>query len=87
MSNDRRTFALILIGSFLADADYELNYQQDALREARAHLERNEIHKAISVLGDACDHAFRDGCTETRLEADVCKGVFDLLTIKIGGAA
>ena len=87
MSNDRRTFALILIGAFLADADYELNYQQESLREARAHLERNEIDKAISVLGDACDHAFRDGWTEDRPESYVCKEVFDLLTIRAGGAA
>ncbi len=87
MSNDRRTFALILIGAFLADADYELSHQQEALREARAHLERNEIAEAISVLGDACGHAFGDGRAEDRPESYVCKEVFDLLTIRTGGAA
>ena len=87
MNDFRRTTALILIGAFLADADYELNYQQDALREARNQLERKQISQAIAVLGDACDHAFRGEWTEDRPESYVCKDVFDLLTIKEGGAA
>ena len=87
MNSEKRISALILIGAFLADADFDANYQQDALRESRAYLERHDITKAITVLGDACDHAFRDGWTEDRPESYVCKDVFDLLTIKIGDAA
>lgn len=88
--NENIAAAACIIAVELTTREYDINYQRGCLQEALEFLCNHDIPGAIHTLGDAIDHAHRDGWTETRPEVAVCVMVFDLLTKGVrqeGGAA
>lgn len=71
--------ALLLL-SLTLSMKTEWNYQLSAMKEAFDCLLEDDVPGAVHALGDAVDHANRDGWTEDRPEAVHCLALFRLLT-------
>ena len=59
-----------------------LEPSDDAAEKSLDAVIQQHVAEAVQTLGDAVDHAHRDGWTETRKEVAVCVEAFRILTTK-----